>query len=55
MKPDPQPMVSEKFLHQRFKDTNVCIHCGQSLAQWEFDKECPARRNEKKPKTNVEK
>ncbi len=33
----------KKLLHERYKKTDLCIHCNQILASWEWEQECPAR------------
>lgn len=33
----------KKLLHERYKKTDLCIHCNQILASWEWKQECPAR------------
>jgi len=43
MKKAPERPGRKKLLHERYKKTDLCIHCNQILASWEWEQECPAR------------
>jgi len=40
---DKTDLKNNKLLHERFHNTDMCTHCNERLADWEFEQECPAR------------
>lgn len=36
-------LKNNKLLHERFHSTDMCVHCNERLADWEFKQECPVR------------